>query len=155
MTTRLNHFSIAPQAMNILIELEQYLSQQFGDKQGHVTTATWELVKLRVSQLNQCAFCLDMHSKDALKLGEKPERIYGLSAWSDMPFYSPSERAALQWAEHIHSGRPVTNADYQQALTELGEQGLVDLTIAINAISSWNNISKAFKPEVGRYQPSD
>jgi AhpD family alkylhydroperoxidase len=155
MTTRLNHLSIAPQAMNILIELEQYLSQQFGDKCGAVNTATWELVKLRVSQLNQCAFCLDMHSKDALKLGEKPERIYGLSAWPDMPFYSNPERAALQWAEHIHSDRPVTNADYQQALTELGEQGLVDLTIAINAINSWNNISRVFKPQVGRYQPSD
>jgi len=134
--------------MEILFEQEQYLAQQFKGDHCGVTTVTWELVKLRVSQLNQCAYCLDMHSKDAFKLGESPERIIGLSAWRDMPFYLADERAALLWAEHIHSRQPVTDADYQLALTALGEQGLVDLTIAINAINSWNTISKVFKPEV-------
>jgi len=160
MTPRLNYFAAAPRAMKVLLEQEQYLSRQFKESQCGITTITWELVKLRVSQLNQCAYCLDMHNKDAFKLGESPERVIGLSAWRDMPFYSADERAALQWAEQIHSRQPVRDTDYQQALTELGEQGLVDLTIAINAINSWNNIAKVFKPEIltpeaAPYQPSD
>ncbi|WP_432453948.1 MULTISPECIES: carboxymuconolactone decarboxylase family protein [unclassified Agarivorans] len=153
MTKRLNYFSSSPQAMQILLEQENYLHQQFSHSNS-VNITTWELLKLRVSQINQCAFCIDMHSKDALKLGERPERIYGLSAWMDMPLYSELERAALQWAELITSNRPVTEAAYKQALAMFGEQSLVDLTIAVNAINSWNRISKTFKPEVGNYQPN-
>lgn len=154
MANRINYFLISPQAMEILLEQEKYLRRQFCDSHS-VTISTWELIKLRISQLNECAYCMDMHSKDALKLGEKPERIYGLSAWTDMPFYSELERAALAWAELITSGQDVTEERYQQALEIFDSQDLVDLTIAVNAINSWNRIAKAFKPEVGSYKPED
>ena len=95
-----------------------------------------------------------MHGKDALKLGETPERIYGLSAWSDMPLYSELERTALAWAELIPSREKVLEAQYLHALESFGEAGLVDLTFAVNAVNSWNRIVKTFKPEVGHYKPS-
>lgn len=152
MSKRLDYFAAAPKALGILLQQEDYLRRQFTGKHS-VSENTWELVKLRVSQINQCAYCIDMHTKDALKLGEKYERIIGLSAWSDMPFYSESEQNALAWSELLTSAKPVTEAQYQRALDSFGEEGLVDLTIAVNAINSWNRIAKSFKPEVGSYQP--
>jgi len=146
MTTRLNYFATSPQAMDILLNQEGYIGEAFKDNK-----LLLELVKIRVSQVNQCALCIDMHSKDALKLGESIERIYGLNAWRDMPGYSEHEQKALQWAELITSGQVVTDAEYQEALQVLGEQTLVDLTVAINAINSWNRIAKAFKPAVGSF----
>jgi len=144
MTKRLNHLSTSPQAMEILFNQENYLNQVFkGNKQ------ILELVKLRVSQINQCAFCIDMHTTEALKQGESIERIFGLNAWRDLPNYSEQERCALQWAELIISNQAITDDVYQAALQILGDKNLVDLTIATNAINSWNRLSKAFKPEVG------
>ncbi|WP_328187553.1 carboxymuconolactone decarboxylase family protein [Marinobacter sp. OP 3.4] len=84
MTTRANYIGLAPKAMQILMNQEAYLRQQFSESDT-LSMALWELVKLRVSQINQCAFCIDMHSKDALAQGETLERIVGLSAWRDMP----------------------------------------------------------------------
>ena len=153
MTQRLDYFSAAPTAMEILLEQENYFRRQFRDDH-RVTVTVWELVKLRISQINQCAFCIDMHSKDALKYRESMERIYSLSAWRDAHCYTSTERLALEWAELITSNRIVGDDSYQRALACFGEQGLVDLTIAINAINSWNRIAKAFKPEVGSYQPN-
>ncbi len=146
MTTRLNYFATSPQAMDILLTQEGYIGEAFKDNKRLL-----ELVKIRVSQINQCALCIDMHSKDALKFGESFERIYGLSAWQDMPGYSEHEQKALQWAELITSAQAITDENYQEALQALGEQTLVDLTIAINAINSWNRIAKAFKPAVGSF----
>ncbi|WP_298772954.1 carboxymuconolactone decarboxylase family protein [uncultured Shewanella sp.] len=148
MAQRINYFTTAPKAMAVLLAQEEYLGQEFKDK-----AALWELIKLRVSQINQCAYCIDMHSKDALSQGESVERLYGLSAWREMPFYSDLEKSALSWAELIISGEPVSDIQYQSALSALGEQGLVDLTVAVNAINSWNRIGKAFKPDVGDYKP--
>ena len=150
MTARVDFYSTAPKAMAILLKQEDYFHQQFSES-NTLSVNTWELVKLRVSQINQCAFCIDMHSKDALKLGERAERIYGLNAWRDMPFYSESERAALSWAERVTSGKPIDDDQYQQALAQFKESSLVDLTLAVNAINSWNRIAKTFKPEVGAY----
>lgn len=152
MTQRANYFGLANKAMQILMEQEGYLSQQFSTSEI-VTTRIWELVKLRISQINQCAFCIDMHSKDALKQGESAERLLGLNAWQEMPLYSNVERAALQWAEDVLNGQSAEQVPYQRAVEVLGEQAVVDLTIATNAISSWNRIAKTFKPEVGSYQP--
>lgn len=152
MALRANYFDIAPQAMQILMNQEGYLREQFSVSET-VTIPIWELVKLRVSQINQCAFCIDMHSKDALSQGETQERIIGLSAWRDMPLYSEAELAALDWAEYLTSGKPVDDQSYQKVVQSLGEQAVVDLTIAINAINSWNRIAKTFKPEVGSYKP--
>ncbi|MCC4271877.1 carboxymuconolactone decarboxylase family protein [Marinobacter nauticus] len=152
MTARANYIGLAPKAMQILLDQEAYLKEQFSES-SILSTALWDLLKLRVSQINQCAFCVDMHSKDALAQDETVERLIGLSAWRDMPMYSATERAALEWAEHLTLGKPVDDHCYDKAATALGEKGLVDVTIAVNAINSWNRIVKTFKPEVGSYKP--
>jgi AhpD family alkylhydroperoxidase len=152
MTLRANYLELAPKAMQILMNQESYLCEQFSISET-VTPSTWELVKLRVSQINQCAFCIDMHSKYALGQGETQERIIGLSAWRDMPLYSETELVALSWAEYLTSGKPADDENYQEVVQALGEQAVVDLTIAINSINSWNLIAKTFKPEVGSYKP--
>jgi len=152
MTLRTNYFELAPKAIQILMSQEDYLAEQF-NVSDTVTKLTWELVKLRVSQINQCAFCIDMHSKDLLNDGEALERILGLSAWRDMPMYSETERVALDWAERLTEGKPVDDDYYHSVVRALGEKTLVDLTIAINAINSWNRVAKTFKPEVGSYKP--
>jgi AhpD family alkylhydroperoxidase len=144
MTTRLNYFSTAPQAMDILLSQENYLTEAFKDNKFILA-----LVKIRVSQINQCAFCLDMHNKEAIKLGESMERLYGLAAWRDMPFYSALEHHAFSWAELLTEGTAVSDEVYQNILAAFGEQGLVNLTLAVNAINSWNRIGKVFKPEIG------
>lgn len=152
MNKRLNYINIAPKAMNILYSQEAYFQEQF-NQSDTMNMTIWELVKLRVSQINQCAFCIDMHSKDAIKLGEKAERIWGLSAWKDMPLYSNAEQVALSWAELLTAGQPINDNAYELTLNTFGEEAMVNLTMAINAINSWNRIVKAFKPQVGVYQP--
>lgn len=151
MTQRANYFGLAGNAMELLLAQEAYLTQQFSVS-PIITPTVWELVKLRVSQINQCAFCIDMHSTEAQTQGETTARIIGLSAWRDMPLYSEPEQAALGWAEHLTAGNAVDDQYYQQLVAQLGEQALVDLTLAINAINSWNRIAKTFKPEVGSYK---
>ena len=148
MSQRANYFGLASKAMQILMDQESYLQQQF-TVSATMPLSTWELVKLRVSQINQCAFCIDMHSHDALKQGESQERIIGLSAWQGMPFYSQTEQAALRWAELLTKGDLVEDDTYQQVVDALGEQATVDLTLAINAINAWNRVAKVFRPEVG------
>lgn len=148
---RMDCAATAPKALNILFQQEKYLHQQFAHH-SVLNPVIWELVKIRVSQINQCAFCIDMHSKDALKQGEKPERIWGLNAWKDMPFYSETEQAAIQWAETVTMEKTISDQQYLRAEKVFGD-GLVDLTVAINAINSWNRVAKVFKPEVGAYQP--
>ena len=149
MTTRLDYFSAAPSAMEILLQQESYLNAQFKEDKTLL-----ELIKLRVSQLNQCAYCIDMHSKDALAYGERTERLLGLNAWRDGPFFSEAEQVALEWSETLTKGESIPDEQYQKALSVFGESKLVDLTIAINAINSWNRVVKAFKPKVGDHQPS-
>ena len=151
MTKRANHVELAPTAMQMLFEQENYLRKQFRISKT-IKLPVWELVKIRVSQLNQCAFCIDMHSNEAINQGESIERIIGLSAWRDMPFYSEVERLALEWAELLSSGKTINDERYNSVKETLGEHTIVDLTIAINAINSWNRIAKVFKPEVGSYK---
>lgn len=153
MSQRLNYLAASPRPLQLLIEQENILNQQFSES-DRLAIEIWELVKLRVSQLNQCAYCLDMHSKDAFELGESAQRMIALSAWRDSPLYTEQERLALEWAELVSVASDISDDLYQRAVTVFGEQGLVDLTIACNAINSWNRISKAFKPEVGSYQPA-
>lgn len=152
MTPRTNYFEASPQAMQILLNLEDYLKNQF-EKSETLTKTVWELVKLRVSQINQCAFCIDMHSKDLASAGETSQRMIGLSAWRDMPFYTEIERTALDWGERLTSGKSINDNEYLKAVQCLGEKAVVDLTIAINAINNWNRIAKTFRPEVGSYKP--
>ena len=115
-----------------------------------------ELVKIRASQLNGCAFCIDMHTKDARAAGETEQRLYALSAWRETPFYSARERSALAWTEAITNIQQGHAPDflYNEALAEFGEAGLAKLTLAITYINAWNRIAIAFRTEPGTYKPA-
>jgi len=149
---RTNYIQYAEKAMQILMSQEQYLAGQFAQSKT-LSPAIWELVKLRVSQINKCAFCIDMHTKEAISQGESYERIIGLSAWQDMPLYSTTERLALSLAERLTDSQAIEDDEYNAMINNLGDQAIVDLTLAINAINSWNRIAKTFRPEVGSYKP--
>ncbi|MEZ6165681.1 MAG: carboxymuconolactone decarboxylase family protein, partial [Phycisphaerales bacterium] len=113
-----------------------------------------ELVKLRASQLNQCAFCIDMHWKDARAGGESEQRLYGLSAWEESPYYTQRERAALRWTEavtHLHTGG-VSDAVYAEVSQQLSEQEISDLTAVIVTINAWNRFAIASRAHAGDYQ---
>ena len=112
-------------------------------------------MKTRVSQINGCAYCLDMHTKDARAAGETEQRLYLLSAWRETRFFSPRERAALAWAEAVTQlgGHGVPDAVYDEARAQFDEKALVDLTLAIVAINGWNRLAIPFRSEAGSYQP--
>jgi len=115
-----------------------------------------ELVKTRASQLNGCAYCIDMHTKDARAAGETEQRLYALSAWRETPFFTPRERAALAWTEaitNIQQGH-ADDAVYEQVRSEFNEADLAKLTLAITQINAWNRIAIAFRSEPGSYQPA-
>ncbi len=115
-----------------------------------------DLVKVRASQINGCAYCIDMHTKDARARGETEQRLYELDAWRETPFYTDRERAALAWTEAItligegHAPDEV----YEQAREQFGEKELVDLTLAIVAINGWNRLAIGFRSVPGTYQPA-
>jgi AhpD family alkylhydroperoxidase len=114
-----------------------------------------ELVKIRASQINGCAYCLDMHTKDARAQGETEQRIYALSAWREAPFYSERERAALEWSEAVTrvSDTHVPDETYEQVRTQFDEKEIVALTYAVVTINAWNRLAIAFRAPVGTYQP--
>ncbi len=113
-----------------------------------------ELVKIRASQINGCAYCIDMHTKDARAAGETEQRIYALSAWRETPFFTDRERAALAWAEAVtRLGEDgVSDALYDEACGAFEEGELVSLTFAVMAINSWNRLSIAFRAVAGTYR---
>jgi len=113
-----------------------------------------ELVKTRASQINRCGYCIDMHTKDARAGGESEQRLYLLPAWREAPFYTERERAALEWTEALTqiSENDVADELYQRVRRHFDEKELVDLTLAITAINSWNRLAIAFRTEVGSYQ---
>ena len=113
------------------------------------------LIKTRVSQINGCAYCIDMHTKDARAEGETEQRLYGLSAWRETPFYTPRERAALEWAETLTliASRHVPDELYARTREHFTEAELVGLTLAVIAINGWNRLAIPFRAEAGSYQP--
>ena len=118
----------------------------------------FELVKIRASQINGCAYCIDMHTKDARALGENEQRIYALNAWRETPFFSARERAALEWTEALtRLGNPdgVPDDIYARVRQQFDEDAIVALSFAIVVINSWNRLSIAFRPPVGSYQPAE
>src|SRR4051812_23615481 len=114
-----------------------------------------ELVKIRGSQLNGCAFCIDMHTKDARAHGESEQRIYALSAWQQTPFFTDRERAALEWTEHLTliAGHEVPDDLYARVRAQFSEEETAKLTLAVVQINGWNRLVKSFRPVVGSYQP--
>ena len=113
-----------------------------------------ELVKIRTSQINGCAYCLDMHTKDARALGETEQRIYALNAWRETPFFSDRERAALEWAEAVTrvSVDHVPDSAYTAVAPHFSETELVALTFAVVAINGWNRLAISFRAVPGSYQ---
>ncbi len=150
MAPRIDYRKASPGAVLAMMALEKHVAASTIEK------PLYELVKLRASQINACAFCLDMHSKDARAQGETEQRIYGLSAWREAPWYTPRERAALAWTEALTliAFERVPDALFEEARSQFSETELVDLTIGINAINGWNRIAVAFQLPVGDYRPA-
>lgn len=148
MKTRLNFAKASPGAYKAMAGLQAHVNQ------CGLEAALLELVKFRASQINGCAYCLDMHSKDARAAGETEQRLYALSAWRETPFYSERERAALAWTEALTLIADTHASDdvYAAALKQFSEAELVDLTAAIVAINGWNRFVIGFRSEPGSYQ---
>jgi AhpD family alkylhydroperoxidase len=145
---RINFKQIDPAAYRAMLAIEQYVHQ------AGLEEPLLELVKMRASQINGCAFCLDMHSKDARAAGESEQRLYVLSAWREAPFYSERERAALAWTEAVTlvSRTHVPDAVYELARKQFSEQELVVLTMAVVAINGWNRLEVSFRGVAGLYK---
>ncbi|WCR42735.1 carboxymuconolactone decarboxylase family protein [Stutzerimonas frequens] len=150
---RMNYQAAAPDVMTAMIGLETYLARQSRREDG-VDKPLMELIKIRVSQINQCAYCLDMHTKDARALGETEQRIYALSAWRETPFFTDRERAALAWAE-VNTLLPqgVSQQLFEEVREYFSESQLANLTLAIATINAWNRFGVSFAPVPGSYQP--
>ena len=149
MDQRIDVYEKRPGAMKAMYGLELFLAK------SPIERSLLHLIKFRVSQMNGCAYCLDMHSKDLRHEGETEQRLYTLEAWREAPFYSDRERAALEWAEAltlVTAGR-VPDDVYERARKEFSEEELVDLTLAVTTINAWNRISIAFRTTPGTYQP--
>jgi AhpD family alkylhydroperoxidase len=131
------------------------LSLQKEVEQSGLEHSLLELVKMRASQINGCAYCLDMHSKDARAMGETEQRLYGLSAWHEAPYYTARERAALAWTESVTrvADTHVPDEVYAEARTQFTEQEIVALTFALVAINGWNRLCIGFRVPAGTYQP--
>lgn len=150
MEQRLNYGKLAPEGTKALGRIEAYV------RHSGLEHTLLELVKTRASQLNGCAFCLDMHTKDARAAGETEQRLYLLPAWREAPFYSERERAALEWTEELTliADRSVPDELYARMLEHFTEQELTDLTFAIIGINAWNRLSVAFRVPAGTYEPA-
>ena len=124
--------------------------------QAGIERALLHLVEIRASQLNGCAYCIDMHTKDARALGESEQRIYALSAWRETPFFTDRERAALEWTEAVTrvGDTHVPDAIYQRVREQFNEQELLTLTFMVAVINSWNRLAVSFRAPVGTYQPA-
>jgi len=148
MWQRLDYKLASPGAFQAMLQIERQVHQ------SGLEESLLELVKTRASQINGCAWCLDMHTKDARARGETEQRLYLLSAWHEAPCYSARERAALAWTEavtQIAATHEVSDAVYAEASCHFVEKELVDLTLAIVAINGWNRLNVAFRTPVGDY----
>ena len=148
MAQRLDYAAAAPDGYKAIIGLEQYV------RNSGLEPLLLELVKTRASQINGCAYCIDMHTKDARAEGETEQRLYALSAWRETPFFSERERAALEWTEkltliaHEHPSDEV----HQRVRRHFTEQELVNLTLAVVTINGWNRLAISFGSEAGTYR---
>jgi AhpD family alkylhydroperoxidase len=148
MDQRIDYSKEAPGAMTAMRALEEYV-QQAGLDPGLL-----DLIKTRASEINGCAYCVDMHTKDARVRGESEQRLYALGVWRETPFYTELERAALAWTEAVTliSDGPVPEAVYNEARQYFSAKQLVDLTIAVIAINGWNRLSVSFRTVPGTYR---
>ena len=143
--TRIDYYQAAPGGVKAVYALEQYL------RASELEPGLIELVKLRASLMNGCAYCVDLHTREARAKGETEQRLFAVPVWRETPFFSPRERAALAWTEAVTDiGRSgVSDALYDEARTQFTDKELVDLTIGVIAINAWNRLAVTFRTAVG------
>ncbi len=144
---RIDYRRVFPQAVRAMGGLEQAVQE------SALESELLELVRMRASQLNGCAYCLDMHSKDARARRESEQRLYVLSAWREAPFYSARERAALAWCEALTllAGSGAPGDVFEELARQFDEQEIVALTLAVVAINGWNRFAVGLRSPVGDY----
>lgn len=147
MKPRLNYSKLEPAALRAMLELENYVAE------SGLGLPLRELVKIRASQINGCAYCIDMHTKDARAEGETEQRIYALNAWRETPFFTERERAALEWTEALTLISEVEVSDdlYETTRAYFSESELIALTMAVVAINGWNRLAISFGTVPGSY----
>lgn len=150
---RMNFYSASPTAIKTLTDMGDYFASTVAEN-GELGDGLLNLIKTRVSQINGCAFCIDMHTKDARKAGETEQRLYALNAWRETPFYTPRERAALAWAEAntLIAGHGIDDALFAATREHFSEKGLADLTLAVCYINAWNRMAISFSIDAGTYR---
>jgi AhpD family alkylhydroperoxidase len=146
MEQRMNFYEKGYNATLALFGLGKYLSK------SKIEKPLLDLLDYRISQINGCAFCLDMHSKDLRAEGETEQRLYVLDAWREAPFYSERERAALEWAEAVNK-LDVPDEVYEKVKEQFTDEEIIDLTMAVISINCYNRINIAFKTTAGTYEP--
>jgi AhpD family alkylhydroperoxidase len=146
---RLDYAHVAPGAVRAQFGLEQYV------RDSGLEHSLLHLVKMRASHMNGCAYCVDMHSKDARAAGETEQRLYAVPVWRETPFFTPRERAALAWTETVTdvSRTGVPDEAYEEVRRHFDEAEVVNLTLAVVAINGWNRLAISFRAPVGSYQP--
>ena len=149
MKPRIDGAKVAPGAYHAVLGLETYLHQ------SSIEIPLLHLIKLRASQLNACAYCIDMHWKDLRAIGETEQRLYGLDAWRESPYYTDRERAALAWTEAVTliANSHASDEVYEEVRPHFNEEELADLTFAIATINVWNRLAISLRAEPGKYQP--
>ena len=149
-SARIDVTKVAPEAYQAMAGLGRYV------RQSGLEQPLLELVRMRSSQINGCAYCIDMHSKDARAAGETEQRLYSLDAWRETPFYTERERAALAWTEAVTlvSQGHVPDEVYELARKQFSEKEIVALTLAIAEINAWNRIAISLRAVPGTYQPA-
>lgn len=149
MNTRISYKKVDPKAPQLLLAVETHI------RASKLESKLLHLVKMRASQINGCAFCLDMHNKDARADGESEQRLYSLDAWHEAPYYSDRERAALEWTEAVTtlSNGHAPDSAYEKVQAHFREDEIVALTLSIAMINAWNRLNVAFRTEAGSYRP--
>jgi AhpD family alkylhydroperoxidase len=149
MQARINLMNVNPGILHAMLGLERQVSK------GGLDSKLLDLVRMRASQINGCAYCLDMHSKDARASGETEQRLYGLNAWRETPYYSARERGALEWTEALTlvTEGHVPDEVYERVRQEFSEDELAHLSLAIVAINGWNRLNVAARTVPGGYVP--
>jgi AhpD family alkylhydroperoxidase len=150
MHPRIDIMKNAPGIYRAMTGLETYLHQ------SGLEIPLLHLIKLRASQINGCAYCIDMHWKDLRAVGENEQRLYGLDAWEESPYYTDRERAALAWTEAVTrvADTHVPDEVYEEVKAQFSEKELADLTLAVATINAWNRLAIASRTEPGTYQPA-
>ena len=151
MEPRIHYTTVSPEAVKAASALDAYVRKCGLEK------PLLELIRVRASQINGCAFCIDMHTKDARAAGETEQRLYGLNAWRETPYYTDRERAALQWTEAVTlvSETHIPDSAYDAVRSHFSEKEVVDLTMAIATINTWNRLAIAMRVVPGTYKPPE